>query len=101
MGEWIRKTYRVTKETDEKIKELIEIYKTRTENDLIKAVIDDIYELKKSKALIPFEEYEKRDIELKKALLEVGRLKGILEEKEKLLKEKEKKKGFWAKLFGI
>ncbi len=55
MSEWIRKTYRVTKETDEKIKELVEIYKLRTENDLIKAVIDDIYELKKSKALIPFD----------------------------------------------
>jgi len=93
MAEWIRKTYRVSLETNEKIKELVKIYKLRTENDLIKAVIDDIYELKKSKALIPYEEFEKRDMELKKALLEIGRLKGILE-------EKEKKKSFWAKLFG-
>ncbi len=93
MAEWLRKTYRVDIKTDEKIKELVKIYKLRTENDLIKAVIDDIYDLKRSKALIPFEEYEKTDIELKKALLEIGRLNGILE-------EREKKKSFWAKFFG-
>jgi len=95
MSEWIRKTYRVDPATDAKIKELVKIYKLRTENDLIKAVIDDVYDLKRSKALVPFEEYEKTDIELKQALLEIGRLRGILEEK-----EKESKKSFWAKLFG-
>lgn len=94
MGEWIRKGYRADKETDRKLKELMKIYKLHSENDLFKAIVSDIYELKKSKALVPYEELEKTDTELKKALLEIGRLNGILEEK-----EKEQKKGFWKRIF--
>jgi len=106
MAEWIRKGYRVDNETNEKIKELLKIYKLKSENDLFKVIVSDIYELKKSKALIPYEEFEKRDLQLQKALLEIGRLQGVLEEKEKQLqevkqkKEGEKKKSFWARLFG-
>ena len=96
MVEWIRKGYRADEETDKKIKELLRIYKLKSENDLFRAIVSDIYELKKSKALVPFEELEKRDTELKTALLEIGRLRGVLEEKEK----GEEKKGFWARLFG-
>ena len=103
----IRKTYRVDQEIDEKIKELLKIYDVKTENELIRKVINDIYELKKSKALIPFEEFEKRDLQLQKALLEIGKLQGVLQEKEKQLQkaeqekeQKEKPKGFWARLFG-
>jgi len=98
MAEWIRKGYRVDNETNEKIKELLKIYKLKSENDLFKVIIDDIYELKKSKALIPYEEFEKRDLQLQKALLEIGKLQGILQEKEKQLQERNK--GFWARLFG-
>ncbi len=106
MAEWIRKGYRVDTEINEKIKELLQIYKLKSENDLFKMIVSDIYELKKSKALIPFEEFEKRDLQLQKALLEIGKLQGVLQEKEKQLEEqkeqnqKEQKKGFWARLFG-
>jgi len=106
MAEWIRKGYRVDDETNEKIKELLKIYKLKSENDLFKMIVSDIYELKKSKALIPYEEFEKRDLQLQKALLEIGRLQGVLKEKEKQLQEmkqrekEEKKKSFWARLFG-
>jgi len=99
------KGFRITEENLEKMKELLKIYKVQSEAQLINLIIEDIYELKKSKALIPFEEYEKRDLQLQKALLEIGKLQGILQEKEKQLQkieeEKEKKnKSFWARLFG-
>ena len=107
MAEWIRKGYRADAETDRKLKELMEIYKLHSENDLFRVIVNDIYELKKSKALIPFEEFEKRDLQLQKALLEIGKLQGVLQEKEKQLQkaeqekeQKEKPKGFWARLFG-
>ena len=107
MGELIRKGYRVDEETDAKIKELMSMYNMKSENDLFRAIVNEIYELKKGKALVPFEKYEDEKIQLQKALYEIGRLKGILEEKEKQLqkveqeKENEKKKGFWARLFGL
>ena len=107
MAEWIRKGYRADAETDRKLKELMEIYKLHSENDLFRVIVNDIYELKKSKALIPFEEFKERDLQLQKALLEIGKLQGVLQEKEKQLEEqkeqnqKEQKKGFWARLFGL
>ncbi len=106
MAEWIRKGYRADAETDRKLKELMEIYKLHSENDLFRAIVSDIYELKKSKALIPFEEFKERDLQLQKALLEIGKLQGVLQEKEKQLEEqkeqnKKEKKGFWARLFGL
>jgi len=101
-----KKTYRIDDKTREKISELMKVYNVRSENDLFIMIIDDVYELKKSKAIIPYEEFEKRDLQLQKALLEVGRLQGVLEEKEKQLqkteqeKQEDGKKGFWARLFG-
>ena len=100
MGELIRKGYRVDEETDAKIKELMKMYNMKSENDLFRAIVNEVYESRKGKALVPFEKYENEKIQLQKALYEIGRLKGILEEKEKLLQEKEKK-GFWARLFGL
>lgn len=100
------KGFRITDKNLERIKELLKIYKVQSEAQLINLIIEDIYELKKSKALIPFEEYEKRDLQLQKALLEIGKLQGILQEKEKHLqrveqeKEKNENKSFWARLFG-
>ena len=103
----IKKTYRTNQEVDKKIKELLKTYRAKSENELFEMIINDIYELKKSKALIPFEEFEKRDLQLQKALLEIGKLQGVLQEKEKQLQkaeqekeQKEKPKGFWARLFG-
>ena len=104
------KGFRITDENLEKMEKLLKIYKVKSEAQLINLIIEDIYELKKSKALIPFEEYEKRDLQLQKALFEIGKLQGILQEKEKQLEELQKKtkqeeddkknKSFWAKLFG-
>jgi len=91
MTDLLKKTYRITENVNAKIKELMKIYEVKSENELIEKVVNDIYKLKQSKALIPYEEFEKRDLQLQKALLEVGRLQGVLEEK---------KKGFWARLFG-
>ena len=98
MGGLIRKGYRVDEETNVKIKELMKIYNMKSENDLFRTIVNEIYELKKGKALVPFEKYESEKIQLQKALYEIGRLKGILEEKERQLQER--KKSFWAKLFG-
>ena len=100
------KGFRITDDNLKKIKELLKIYKVQSEAQLINLIIEDIYELKKSKALIPFEEFKERDLQLQKALLEIGKLQGVLQEKEKQLEEqkeqnqKENKKGFWARLFG-
>ncbi len=102
----IKKTYRTNQEVDKKIKELLKTYRAKSENELFEMIINDIYELKKSKALIPFEEFKERDLQLQKALLEIGKLQGVLQEKEKQLEEqkeqnKKEKKGFWARLFGL
>ncbi len=100
-----QKNFRVSEEILNKFLELRKIYNSKSDNQLFELIINDIYELKKSKALIPFEELKEKDIQLQKALLEIGKLQGILQEKEKQLqkveqeKENEKKKGFWARLF--
>ena len=94
-----KKTYRIDEEIKEKIDELIRVYAARSENELFGMIIRDIYELKKSKAIVPIEELDRRDEELKKLYFELGRLKTELEQKEREL-EKEKNKSFWAKLFG-
>ncbi len=101
------KGFRITDDNLKKMQELLKIYKVQSEAQLINLIINDIYELKKSKALIPFEEFKERDLQLQKALLEIGKLQGVLQEKEKQLQkaeqekeQKEKPKGFWARLFG-
>ena len=95
----IKKTYRIDEEIKNKIDELMRVYAAKSENELFSMIIRDIYELKKSKAIVPIEELDKRDDELKKLYFELGRLKNELEQKEKEL-EREKNKSFWAKLFG-
>ena len=94
-----KKTYRIDEEIKSKIDELMRVYAARSENELFGMIIRDIYELKKSKAIVPIEELDKRDDELKKLYFELGRLRSELEQKEKEL-EREKNKGFWARLFG-
>ncbi|WP_456324100.1 hypothetical protein [Desulfonauticus submarinus] len=104
----LKKTYRIDEKINLQLQELKRIYNEKSENELIKKIIEDIYEVKKTKALVPFEEVDKRDKELQKVIFELGRLKGTIEEKEKNIKElKEKisesqkeKKSFWTKLFG-
>ena len=102
----IRKSFRVDKETDEKFKDLLSIYNVKSENELFRVIINDIHELKKNKALVPFNEYKQEKEQLQKAIYEIGRLKGALEEKDKQLNElkqaqqKQTKKSFWARLFG-
>ena len=99
MTERIRKTVRFSDETQKMLNELKNIYKIESENALLEVIVKEIWEQKQSKALIPFEEFEKRDEELKKLYFELGRLKTELEQKENEL-EREKNKSFWAKLFG-
>lgn len=120
--EVIRKTLRFDKETLEMLEDLKSVYSIPVENMLLKQIIKDIYEIKKSKSLVPFEELKKTDQELKIALLKLGELQGSLKEKENILNEKErliqekerqikeleeltgknkKNKGFWARLFGL
>ena len=99
MADRIRKTVRFSDETQSILNELKKIYKMESENALLEVIIKEIWEQKQSKALIPYEEFEKREQELKKLYFELGRLKTELEQKEKEL-EKERNKGFWARLFG-
>jgi HPt (histidine-containing phosphotransfer) domain-containing protein len=107
-----QKIFRVNEEIEKMFLELKAVYQARSENHLFELLIQDIYKLKKSKALIPFEELDKRDKELKQAFFELGRLKQSVDEKEKRIeelnksieiqkKEQESKKGFWARLFGL
>jgi HPt (histidine-containing phosphotransfer) domain-containing protein len=104
-----QKIFRVDDEIEKMFLELMGKYQARSENHLFELIIRDVYELKKSKALVPFEELKETDKELKMALLKLGELQGVVSEKEKQiqrleeqLKEKiEKKKGFWARLFGL
>jgi len=108
-----KKTYRVDEEVNKKIKKLLRTYGAKSENELFEMVVKDIYEIKQSKALVPYEELDKKDVELKKAFFELGKLKNAVEEREKMINElkkevkernkeleKEKNKGFWARLFG-
>ena len=99
MTERIRKTVRFSEETQNILNELKKIYKLDSENALLETIIREIWEQKQSKALVPFEEFEKREQELKKLYFELGKLKNELEQKEKEL-ERERNKGFWARLFG-
>jgi len=110
----IRKTYRIDEDTDLKIKELLNVYNLKSENELFKAIVKDIYQIKKSKSLVPIEELSERDRKLQQVIFEAGRLKGTLEEKEKtieqlkkdkeelikIVKEQQKPKSFWSRLFG-
>ena len=98
----IRKSFRIDEETDKKFKELLSIYNVKSENELFRAIVSDVHDLKKNKALVPFSSYEQEKLKLEKAIYEIGKLKGALEEKEKQLEELKqgKKRGFWARLFG-
>jgi len=113
MVDRIKKTVRFTQEIQEKLNELKKIYKVEAENALLELIIKEVYELKKSKALIPFEEYLKKDNEIKKLFFELGKLKAELGQRDILLQErdrelqekqkeleKEKGKTFWQKFFG-
>lgn len=94
-----QKNFRIEEEILNKFLELKTVYNAKSDNQLFELIVEDIYQLKKSKALVPYEEVDKRDVELKKLYFELGKLKTELEQKEKEL-EKEKNKSFWAKLLG-
>lgn len=100
----IRKSFRIDEDTDKKLKELLNIYNVKSENELFRVIVNDIHDLKKSKALVPFNEYKQEKEQLQKAIYEIGRLKGALEEKDKQLNElkqqQKQKRGFWSRLFG-
>ncbi len=89
------KGFRITEENLTKLKELQDIYKVTTEAQLINMIISDIYELKKSKALVPYEELQSKDLQLINLSIELGKLQGILQEKEK----QENKKRFFSRIF--
>ncbi len=105
MATIIRKSFRIDEETDRKFKDLLSIYNVKSENELFRVIVSDIHELKKNKALVPFNEYKQEKEQLQKAIYEIGRLKGALEEKDKQIEEfkrqQNKKRGFWARLFGL
>ncbi len=101
------KGFRISDENLQKLQELLEVYKVQSEAQLINLIIEDIYELKKSKALVPYEEFEKRELQLQKVLFELGKMQGVLQEKEKQLQKLEEEKqsntkqaGFFSRLFG-
>ncbi len=93
-----QRNYRFQNDILEKIEKLKSIYKIRSENELMRQVINDIYAIKQTKALVPIEELDARDQELKQALFQLGKLQGTLDEKDKQLQEK--KRGFFSRLFG-
>ena len=100
----VRKSFRIDEDTDKKFKELLSVYNVKSENELFRVVVSDVYDLRKNKALVPFNEYKQEKEQLQKAIFEIGRLKGALEEKDKQLAElkqqQKQKRGFWARLFG-
>jgi len=107
--ERIRKTIRFSDETQKMLNELKEHYKVYSENALLEIIIKEIWEQKQSKALVPYEELDKKDQELKKLYYELGKLQSQLEQKQKELeekqkeleqKQKEKHRSFFAKIFG-
>jgi len=107
--ERIRKTIRFSDETQKILNELKKHYKVYSENALLEIIIKEIWEQKQSKALIPYEEFNKREQEIKQLYYRVGELEAKLEQKEKELeekqkeleqKQKEKHKSFFAKIFG-
>jgi len=94
-----QRNYRFTNDILEKIEKLKALYKIRSENELMRQIVDDIYSIKQTKALVPIEELDARDQELKQALFQLGKLQGTLDEKNKQLQEK--RRGFLARLFGL
>ena len=94
-----QRNYRFENDILEKIEKLKSIYQIRSENELMRQVISDIYAIKQTKALVPIEELDARDKELKQALFQLGKLQGTLDEKDKQLQEK--KRGFFSRLFGL
>jgi len=99
MADLLKKTYRITENIDAKIKELVKLYEVKSENELIERLVNDMYKLKHSKALVPYEELDKKDKEIKGLYFELGKIKTQMEEREKEL-ERERSKSFWARLFG-
>ncbi len=93
MVEKVRKTVRLNDETQKMLDELKEHYKVYSENALLEILIKEVWEQKQSKALVPYEELDKKEQELKKLYYELGKLQTELE-------QKEKNKGFFARLFG-
>ncbi len=101
MDERIRKNLRFSNETQNMLDKLKEIYTVYSENALLEIIIKEIWNQKQSKALVTYEEIDKKDQELKKIYFEFGKLQSELEHKQKELErlEKEKNKSFFAKLF--
>jgi len=86
----IKKTYRVDEETDRKIKELLRYFDLKSENEMFKRLINYIYDIK-DKKLVPVEELEKKEKEIKDLYYKIGKLESEL--------EKEKRRGLKG-LFG-
>ncbi len=95
MVEKVRKTVRFNNETQKMLNELKEHYKVYSENALLEILIKEVWDQKQSKALVTYEELDKKDQELKKLYYELGKLQTELEQK-----EKEKNKGFFSRIFG-
>lgn len=57
-----QKSFRFLDQTIDKLDKLKDIYKSKSQNQLLEIIIDDIYDLKQSKALIPIEEYKEKDL---------------------------------------
>jgi len=96
-----QRNYRFSAKTLEKIEKLKSIYKIRSENELMRQIVDDIYDIKQTKALVPFEDLDARDKELKQAFFQIGKLQGIIEEKDKQLRLRStRRRGLFSRLFG-
>ncbi len=92
-----QKLFRFDEQTLGKWEKLKSIYKIDSGNQLVKKIIDDIYDIKQTKALIPFEDLDARDKELKQAFFQLGKLQGIIDEKDKQLAKR--RRGFFSRLF--
>ena len=57
-----QKSFRFLDQTIDKLDKLKDIYKSKSQNQLLEIIIDDIYDLKQSKALIQIEEYKEKDL---------------------------------------
>jgi len=93
-----QKLFRFDDQTLEKFEKLKVIYETESSNQVIKKIISDMYDIKQTKALVPFEDLDARDRELKQAFFELGKLQGVIEEKDKQLQLAKEHSGFWSNL---
>ena len=109
----VMRAYRFTEQTIQEIRQIAERLSISDTEAISRAVhfylisLDTEEETIRNNKLIRFEDYQRIEEQLRKALYRLGEVEGKLEEKDKLLEEKERlitlltenqRKGFWKRI---